>query len=348
MQAVLAGNNCQNRVDLTSATARGYLSAGSNALTLLTQKPSSYLDPETLANKRPKVLPAFSELLRNRSAWSVPLAKKEPYTILMIDALRAWLSSESETRTLQVVFLTSEYAVYDWARLGFFTGSRISEYGQTSSSHSSTKSSRFACIPSSTDAGAWAGQALAFIAEDFTFYSPTNIRVDRKMCLLPSALDTIWYLHLRFRFDKSRQNFTIRKYTRLPAAPFDPVIVAINLLRRAYLLQIPSLEPLGQFRTQSLTTNSMLLDRHVRDVMRQACRLAYPDPEHYCRLHISGIVAHSNRVTAALCLHLGGASNEEIAFRLRWHVSSVPTYLRECFNGIDTIMQTAICGAFQS
>jgi hypothetical protein len=168
------------------------------------------------------------------------------------------------------------------------------------------------------------------------------------MCLLPSALDTIWSLHLRFRFNKSRQNFTIRKYTRLPAAPFDPVIVAINLLRRASLLQIPSFEPLGQFRTQSLTTNSMLLDRHVRDVMHQACRLAYPDPEHYSRPHISGIVAHSNRVTAALCLHLGGASNEEIAFRLRWHVSSVPTYLRECFNGIDTIMQTAICGALQS
>jgi len=155
-------------------------------------------------------------------------------------------------------------------------------------------------------------------------------------------------LHLRFRFDKSRQNFTIRKYTRLPAAPFDPVIVAVNLLRRASLLQIPPSEPIGQFRHSSGTSNSMLFDRHVRDVMRQACCLAYPDPNHYCRLHISGIVAHSNRVTAALCLHLGGASNEEIAFRLRWHVSSVPTYLRECFNGIDTIMQTAICGAFQS
>ena len=76
-----------------------------------------------------------------------------------------------------------------------------------------------------------------------------------------------------------------------------------------------------------------------------ACRLAYPDPNHYCRLHISGIVAHSNRVTAALCLKLGGATDEDIAFRLRWHVSSVPTYLRECFNGIDAVMQTAIQGA---
>jgi hypothetical protein len=59
-------------------------------------------------------------------------------------------------------------------------------------------------------------------------------------------------------------------------------------------------------------------------------------------------VAHSNRVTAALCLKLGGASNEDIAFRLRWHLLSVPTYLRECFNGIDETMMQAIQGAIKT
>ncbi len=53
-------------------------------------------------------------------------------------------------------------------------------------------------------------------------------------------------------------------------------------------------------------------------------------------------------LTAALCLKLGGASDEVIAFRLRWHVASVPTYLRECFNGIDIVMQIAIRGVFQT
>jgi hypothetical protein len=141
-----------------------------------------------------------------------------------------------------------------------------------------------------------------------------------------TALDQIWKLHIHFRFDKSKNNFTIRKYWRQPQAPFDPVIAAINILRRAYLLEIPAHEPLGQFRNPSSSAlNSQLCDHHVRDTM--ACKLAYPDPQHYCRLHIAGIVSHSNRVTSALCLKLGGASDETIALRLQWHVSSVPTYL---------------------
>jgi hypothetical protein len=92
----------------------------------------------------------------------------------------------------------------------------------------------------------------------------------------------------------------------------------------------------------------MLKDSHVRDHLRMACCLAYPNPQHYCRIHIAGIVSHSNRVFAALCLKLGGATDEDIAFRLRWQVASVPTYLRECFNGIDDAMQTAICGAYRT
>jgi hypothetical protein len=79
--------------------------------------------------------------------------------------------------------------------------------------------------------------------------------------------------------------------------------------------------------------------------MRQACRDAYPNPLQYCRIHINSIVAHSNRATAAVCLKMGGATDEKIAFRLRWHISSVPTYLRECITSIDALMQQAIAGA---
>jgi hypothetical protein len=235
--------------------------------------------------------------------------------------------------------------VYDWIRLGLITGSRISEYGQTSSS---TSGSRFARIPNSSDAGIWANQPLAFIESDFVFFNQASILVDNQFCLVNTALDHIHELHLRFRFDKSKTNFTIRKYTRLPLAPFDPVIAAINIIRRGYILGVPPTDPIGQFRSIGSSANSMLRDNHVRDHLRLACTLAYPDPRHYCRIHLLGLVAHSTRVTAALCLKLGGASDEEIAFRLRWHVSSVPTYLRECFNGIDLIMQTAINGVFRT
>jgi hypothetical protein len=299
-----------------------------------------------MASKRPKTLPIFSELLRQRSTWKQPRPRKEPFTLAMIDALRASLLAQSKQSSIQQVFLTSRYATYDWIRLGVFTGSRISEYGQTNSGK--TRGTRYATIPTSRDAGIWATQSIAFIALDFTFYSKDSLLIDNQFCASNAALDSIWEFHLRFRFDKSKNNFTIRKYKRLPGAPFDPVIVAINIMRRAHLLCIPPDEPLGQYRLPNKSQNSMLCDSDIRDQLRFACKMAYPDPRHYCRIHILGLVSHSTRVTAALCLKLGGASDEDIAFRLRWHPSSVPTYLRECFNGIDLAMQKAIQGVYQT
>jgi hypothetical protein len=346
LQAVVDGDNCNRLTTLADGSLRGYLSAATDAITILTSKPCSYIDPITLGTKRPKTLPMISELLRQRVAWKTPKPRKEPFTMAMIDSLRHWLLGHSHQHSIGITFLTSEYAVYDWSRLGFFTGSRIAEYGQSSSGKPA--GAPFATIPNSQAAGVWAGQPIAFIAEDFTFYSQAEIKMDQKYCLLNTALDHIWSLHIRFRFDKSSTNFTIRKYNRIPHAPFDPVIAAINIIRRAHLLCIPCHAPLGQYRHPSKTINSMLKDNNVRDHMRMACTLAYPNPAHYCRIHIGGIVSHSNRVTAALCLKLGGASDEDIAFRLRWQVGSVPTYLRECFNGIDEVMQVAIRGAFNT
>jgi hypothetical protein len=189
---------------------------------------------------------------------------------------------------------------------------------------------------------------LAFIATDFVFYSKSSILVATEFCFLNTVLDHIWELHLRFRFDKSKNNFTIRKYQRLPGMSFDPVIAAINIVRRAHLIGVLPDEPLGQYRKIGSSTNSLLRDHDIRDNMRLGCRLAYPNPNHYCRIHILGLVPHSTRVTAALCLKLGGATDEDIAFRLRWHIASVPTYLRECYCGIDQLMQTAIAGVYRT
>jgi hypothetical protein len=104
---------------------------------------------------------------------------------------------------------------------------------------------------------------------------------------------------------------------------------------------------LGQFRNLQGGVDC-LRATHVTSIMRMACRLAYPNPAHYMGIHESRIVAHSNRVTAACCLKAGGATDEEIAFRLRWQPGSVPTYLRECFHGIGKIMSLAIQGAMLS
>ena len=75
---------------------------------------------------------------------------------------------------------------------------------------------------------------------------------------------------------------------------------------------------------------------------------AYPDPKHYLRQNISRIVTHSNRVTAAVCLKQGGASNEEIAFRLQWKITSVPPYLRDCYQQVGVYLSQTIYGAMMS
>jgi hypothetical protein len=45
---------------------------------------------------------------------------------------------------------------------------------------------------------------------------------------------------------------------------------------------------------------------------------------------------------------MGGASISDIAFHLRWNKARVPTYLRECFQDVGSIMATAIIGAFKT
>ena len=85
-----------------------------------------------------------------------------------------------------------------------------------------------------------------------------------------------------------------------------------------------------------------LKDSGVRKVMQASVVGAYPDPTHYMRIHIKRVVPHSNGVTAAICLKQGGAHNDEIA---RWHVSSVPTYLRECFQEVGSLLQKTLFGA---
>jgi hypothetical protein len=299
------------------------------------------LDAATLHNQRSALHPYLAEQLSQRVAWRAPKPKKEPFTLPMFDALKRHLTEKSGSAKRLPTFLSQEYACYDWTRLGLFTGSRISEYGQAKI----PPGARYATVPSTHDAGIWAG---AFIESDFTFYDSQARLLPAETCLLSDAADLIEEVHIRYRFDKSRDNLTIRKYRRQPSAPFDPIIACINILRRASLLAILKHEPLGQFRNYLKGRNDCLRATHVTNVMRLACRLAYPDAKHYMRIHELRIVAHSNRVTAACCLKAGGTTDEEIAFRLRWQPGSVPTYLRECFQGIGDIMSQAIKGALRS
>jgi hypothetical protein len=155
-------------------------------------------------------------------------------------------------------------------------------------------------------------------------------------------------VHIRFRFDKSKHNFTIRKFRTTTDWILNPVDAAVSIMRRADLLAVPMGEPLGVYSPPWSTSFQFLRDYHITPILRAMCVLAYPDPTHYLRVNVERLVPHSNRVTAAVCLKMGGAKDEEIAFRLRWNIASVPTYLRECFQEVGTIMASTLQGAFKT
>ena len=89
-------------------------------------------------------------------------------------------------------------------------------------------------------------------------------------------------------------------------------------------------EPIGASSLDGGSSYRFLHAKDVTEVMRGSVMLAYPNPNHYMRINVNRICPHSNRVTAAVCLQKGGASNDDISFRLRWHPTTVPTYLRSC------------------
>jgi hypothetical protein len=284
--------------------------------------------------------PYIREMLAQRDAWFVPRPRKEPFTLDMFQALSKFLQSKKDPFD---TFLSKESAVFDWTRLGLFTGSRVSEYAQTRL----RAGTRFNTIPRTTDAGIWAGQALAFLRADFTFYSIDHELIPLAKLAAFHRQGLIVSIHIRFRFDKSPTNFSVRKFRTTKDSILDPVGAAVSCIHRADLLKSPAAEPIGVY-LDSKKGLSFLRDYHVSTVMRQACIWAYPNPAHQLRVNILCIVPHSNRITAAVSLKLGGATDEEIAFRLRWHISSVPTYLRECFQQVGELVQTTLAGAHRT
>ena len=124
-----------------------------------------------------------------------------------------------------------------------------------------------------------------------------------------------------------------------------PVEAGLSILRRALILKVSDKEPLGVYRKGDRGRYTYLRSSEIIDVVREACRRAYPDKKHFLRVHIDRLVAHSNRVTAAVALKLQGWSEEEIVDRIRWTVASVKHYLRESSHLIGTMTASAIAGA---
>lgn len=335
LSALKTGQNLTGK-HLMADTIRAYIMAAHLVLEVIQQRPINIYD------RRGNLAPYLSEQITMCVNWEQKTRRKEPYSMEMFE----WLHTDVHTQKDQTLsHLGPRWAVYDWQRLGIFTGSRISEYGQTKV----PKGARFSTVPNTVEAGSWAGKPIAFIRDDFRFYDSGEREITGVNIFAAHANLTLEYLEVCFRFDKSKNNFTYRKYRRTGHPIFCPVDAAISILRRAHTLQVPLDEPIGVSiinNRRALTPYRFLRDTDVRTHMRVACQEAHED-DHYLRQNITSIVPHSNRVTAAVCLQLGGAHNDEIAFQLRWHVDSVPIYLRHCFKGVGDTLTKVVNGVLR-
>lgn len=195
---IQAGNNLVHAANLALETQRLYISAASGVISLYTDIGCSTIDAATMLEKRPTTIPYLALRFAQATAWREPLPRKECFTMDMYLALRALLDEMSASQGALPTFLNITYLVYDIQRLNLFTGSRLTEYGQSKTK----KGERFATIPNNSSAGPWAQMPLAFIQADFTFLDNNMNVLTELICLTKNGAVLAFELHLRFRFDK--------------------------------------------------------------------------------------------------------------------------------------------------
>ena len=119
----------------------------------------------------------------------------------------------------------------------------------------------------------------------------------------------------------------------------------MSIIHQANSLNILAHEPICDFHTKKTPVPyTFLKDFDITLIMQEAIERAYPDPKYYIQIHIKRIVPHFNRVTAVVAFQQGSALNDKIEYKLRWHITSVPTYIRECWQGIGPILLKSLTG----
>ena len=227
-------------------------------------------------------------------------------------------------------------------RLTAFTGSQVGEYAQSVGTSKETS-----MVPELPFAEEWAGTPIAFIDEDFSFYTENRHKLTMKEII--EDKERAQELHIRFRYDKSPRNFVIRKFRRTGHKILCPVSAAIAIRCRASVLKVEKGKALGVAHIPKTKNKEArvvnLVSNDVVRIMRKACLDAYPSPTDYYNINVKNIDAHSGRVYAALLLSNAGISKNEIAFRLRWMPSSVDHYLSDCSKAVERLTAAAVIGS---
>jgi len=286
-----------------------------------------------------KLHPFLADTLAARQAWTAPKPKREPFTSDMFTYMFDDISKCAAAKPFVLFDLNA--AIFDWTRLGTFTGSRVSEYAQTSA-----RKGTFSRDPDSLDAGNWKNAPITFMFSDFTFLTKAGRVVSHNR--LQQLGHTVHELHICFRFDKSPLNFTIRKFRRSGTHFLCPILGGISVILRAIALRVPPNEPIGVYCTSNKVMYTFLRSYDVITRMQAVCRLAHPDKDSFFYKNAALMVSHSNRVTAAVTLQNAGLSIDNIAFRLRWSPESVKHYLRDCSHAVGELTLQAVKGALLS
>ena len=81
----------------------------------------------------------------------------------------------------------------------------------------------------------WQGWSVAFVEEDFTLLDKHSRIIPINLNTLSQGAQIISEVHIRFRFDKSPQNFTIRKFQKGHSF-LCPIDAVVSILLRARIL----------------------------------------------------------------------------------------------------------------
>jgi hypothetical protein len=335
---VADGDNLGMRANLADDTIANYLRA---AATWLQDQCGVSLPLYTNrgGTKKTETLhPYLAAILSDRRTWKKARPKREPLTGAILDRMAEMAKTASDQSST-----SSDAAMYDWSRLGLFTGSRLAEYGQSALPRG-TPHDGWDVIPTNRNVPQeWRGKPKAFVASDFTFFDEHLVRLPDSAVLAKSS--RVMFVHIRYRYDKSTHNFVTRKYRRVHGHHLCPVKSCISILDRAYHMRIAAFEPLGMFVGKNHKRYT-IRGKHIQQFMQRACTLTYTNPQHFMRLHVKLLATHSIRITAAVALFNAGVSEDDISFRLRWNSDAVKFYLRECRRTIGDLTSKAIIGAY--
>jgi hypothetical protein len=337
LRALLSGDNLKNKKDLSDDTLMGYVRAAAQHLETHYRITVPIFLQSGASRQQNHIHPYLSDLLAQRRTWAKKRPKREALTGAILDAMLE-LASDSP-----LALLSEEAAVYDWARFGLYTGSRLGEYA-ASKPPAGAPFDWHATIPNNDDVPIeWRGKPIAFIEEDFEFYDDhwTSLPLDEVLDD-PSIAEII---RVRFRYDKGKVNFHFRTFKRVHGNHLCCVKAAISIIRRHRRLGRNPALPLGVFRDSAGNTCT-LRGKHMERQIRQGCEFAYPDPNHFLRKRIKLLQSHSIRIFACVALLNAGVSIDDIVYRLRWNSDAVKQYLRDCHRMIDHLTQQAILGAF--